>query len=194
MIACEQALCGTLAGGWEKEGELATTTLEFEYLHRKSRCEMLIGRDDISCVIIELGWRNISFLLQKDPPFEYAPYMTLRTCTFFWIFKTYLQIQTLILIGSSLQPLSDKFVHFTSKIRSLEFRNFVQTARKITCTLQNQREVIFDLPYPRDRTASNNSPPPEPNGWTCPGGCPGEDGNRSNWTIHLHQDDPNISG
>ena len=32
----------------EKEGELATTynSLEFEYLHRKSRCEMLIGRDD----------------------------------------------------------------------------------------------------------------------------------------------------
>ena len=25
MIACEQALCGTLAGGREKEGELATT-------------------------------------------------------------------------------------------------------------------------------------------------------------------------
>ena len=25
----------------------ATTSLEFEYLHRKSRCEMLIGGDDI---------------------------------------------------------------------------------------------------------------------------------------------------
>ena len=55
MIACKQALRGTLAGGREKEGELATTTLEFEYLHRKSRWEMLIGRDDISCVIIKLG-------------------------------------------------------------------------------------------------------------------------------------------
>ena len=55
MIACEQALCGTLAGGWEKEGDLATTTLELKYLHRKSRCEMLIGRDDISNDVITLG-------------------------------------------------------------------------------------------------------------------------------------------
>ena len=39
----------------EKEGELATTSLEFEYLHRKSRCEMLIGRDDIRNDVITLG-------------------------------------------------------------------------------------------------------------------------------------------
>ena len=43
LIAFEQALRGALAA--EKERELATTSLEFEYLHRKSRCEMLIGRD-----------------------------------------------------------------------------------------------------------------------------------------------------
>ena len=40
---------------WQKEGELAITSLEFEYLHRKSRCEMLIGRDDISYDVITLG-------------------------------------------------------------------------------------------------------------------------------------------
>ena len=40
---------------WQKEGELATTSLEFEYLHRKSRCEMLIGGDDISNDVITLG-------------------------------------------------------------------------------------------------------------------------------------------
>ena len=34
-LACEQALQSTLAVGWEKEGELATTSLEFEYLHQK---------------------------------------------------------------------------------------------------------------------------------------------------------------
>ena len=39
----------------EKEGELATTSLEFEYLHRKSRCEMLIGGDDISNDVTTLG-------------------------------------------------------------------------------------------------------------------------------------------
>ena len=39
----------------EKEGELATTSLEFEYLHRKSPCEMLIGGDYISNDVINLG-------------------------------------------------------------------------------------------------------------------------------------------
>ena len=47
-LACEQALRGALAAGREKEGELATTSLKFEYLYRKGRCEMLIGGDDIS--------------------------------------------------------------------------------------------------------------------------------------------------
>ena len=54
-VTCEQALRGALAAGREKEGELATTSLEFEYLHRKSRCEMLIGGDDISNDVITLG-------------------------------------------------------------------------------------------------------------------------------------------
>ena len=34
--------------GRKKEGDLATTSLEFEYPHGKSRCEMLIGGDYIS--------------------------------------------------------------------------------------------------------------------------------------------------
>ena len=45
-------LSGTL---WQKEGEFAITSLEFEYLHRKSRCEMLIGGGDISNDVITLG-------------------------------------------------------------------------------------------------------------------------------------------
>ena len=36
IVACEQALWGTLTVGREKEGELGTTSLEFEYLQRKS--------------------------------------------------------------------------------------------------------------------------------------------------------------
>ena len=31
LLACEQALQGTLVAGWEKEGELATMSLEFEF-------------------------------------------------------------------------------------------------------------------------------------------------------------------
>ena len=46
---------GALAAGLEKEGELETTSLEFEYLHRKSQCKMLIGGDDISNDVITLG-------------------------------------------------------------------------------------------------------------------------------------------
>jgi len=45
-LACEQVLRGALAVGWEKEGELATTSQEFEYLHRKSQYKLLIGGDD----------------------------------------------------------------------------------------------------------------------------------------------------
>ena len=52
-LACEQALQG--AAGREKEGQLATTSLEFEYLHRKSPSEMLIGGNDISNDVITLG-------------------------------------------------------------------------------------------------------------------------------------------
>ena len=55
ILACEQAVRGALSAGREREGELATTFLEFEYLHRKSRREMLIGGDDISNDVITLG-------------------------------------------------------------------------------------------------------------------------------------------
>ena len=41
--------------GQEKGGELATTSQEFEYLHRKIQCNMLIGGDNISNDIITLG-------------------------------------------------------------------------------------------------------------------------------------------
>ena len=36
--------------------------MEFEYLHRKSRCEMLIGGDDISNDVITLGTCFIQYL------------------------------------------------------------------------------------------------------------------------------------
>ena len=50
-LACEH-LRVALAVEREKERELATSFLDFEYLHRKSRCEMLIGGDDISYDVI----------------------------------------------------------------------------------------------------------------------------------------------
>ena len=50
--------------GQEKEGELATLSLEFEYLHRKCQCEMLIGRDDISMQRCHYPWRVLSHVFQ----------------------------------------------------------------------------------------------------------------------------------
>ena len=55
LVASKQALRGALAAGREQEQELATTSLEIEYLHQKSLCKMLIGGDDISNDIITLG-------------------------------------------------------------------------------------------------------------------------------------------
>ena len=49
-LACEQVLQGALAARREKEGELATTSLD-----RKSRREILIGGDDISNDVITTG-------------------------------------------------------------------------------------------------------------------------------------------
>ena len=72
-VACEQALLGTRAVGQEKEGELATTSLEFEYLHQKSRCGILIGIDDTTNNVTTLGTFFFSvclhlhsFLLRAD--------------------------------------------------------------------------------------------------------------------------------
>ena len=57
--------------GWQKEEELATTSLEFEYLFQKSRCEMLIGGDDISNDIITLAmW--FSMLVYIGARFRFA--------------------------------------------------------------------------------------------------------------------------
>ena len=57
LLACEQALAAFRRRGGKKKESLQLTynSLEFEYLHRKSRCEMLIGRDDISNDVITLG-------------------------------------------------------------------------------------------------------------------------------------------
>ena len=51
MIACEQALWGALwqwAGKGRRACNYSCTSCNFEYLHQKSLCKMLIGGDDIS--------------------------------------------------------------------------------------------------------------------------------------------------
>ena len=48
-------LSGVLWLQREREGELSATSLEFEYLHRKSRYEMVIGGYDIGNDVTTLG-------------------------------------------------------------------------------------------------------------------------------------------
>ena len=62
-----------VAAGREKEGKLATTSLEFEYLHQKSQCEMLIGRDDISIDVITLGTCFSIFFFYVHACFRFTP-------------------------------------------------------------------------------------------------------------------------
>ena len=66
--------------GREKERELAITSLEFEYLHRKSRCEMLIGGNDFSNDVITLGARVLFFsrVVVSSPSFSRPAAITPR--------------------------------------------------------------------------------------------------------------------
>ena len=69
--ACDQALRGPLVAGREKEEEFPTTSVEFKYLHRNRRCEILIGGDDISNDVITLG-TCFSMFVNIRPFFRFA--------------------------------------------------------------------------------------------------------------------------
>ena len=69
-LACKRALHVALAMGREKDGGLATTSLEFEYLHRKSQCKMLISGGYISNGIITLG-RSFSMFVSSRARFRF---------------------------------------------------------------------------------------------------------------------------
>ena len=71
-LTCEQDLRGALAVGRDKEGELATTSLEFENLHRKSRSDMLISRDDISIDVIVMLGTCFSMFVFNRASFRFA--------------------------------------------------------------------------------------------------------------------------
>ena len=55
VVSVRASFPGGSGGRAGKEGELATSSLEFEYLHRKTRCEMPIGGGDIGNDVITLG-------------------------------------------------------------------------------------------------------------------------------------------
>ena len=81
-LACERALRSALAAGREKEGELATTSLKFEYLHRKSRFETLIGEDDISN---EVTWYVFIALQVSQGLAICKKFLVLFSGTWIWI-------------------------------------------------------------------------------------------------------------
>ena len=55
VVSVRASFPGGSGGRAGKEGELATSSLEFEYLHRKTRCEMPIGGGGIGNDVITLG-------------------------------------------------------------------------------------------------------------------------------------------
>ena len=55
VVSVRASFPGGSGGRAGKEGELATSSLEFECLHRKTRCEMPIGGGDIGNDVITLG-------------------------------------------------------------------------------------------------------------------------------------------
>ena len=55
VLSVRASFPGGYGGRAGKEGEPATSSLEFEYLHRKTRCEMPIGGGDIGNDVITLG-------------------------------------------------------------------------------------------------------------------------------------------
>jgi len=95
-----------------------------------------------------------------------------------------LHIHTLILIGhsspSTLRQIPAFFLHNT--VRS----HRVNCARNDMYFEESKRTFfICPIPYPRDRTASNNSPPRARRAGLVPGVARG-DGNKSNWTMHYN--------
>ena len=75
-------LSGRSDGGREKEGELATTSLKFENLRRRSRCQMLIGGDYISklhYIYITLVLSTISSYISTLHYISKLRYITLVT-------------------------------------------------------------------------------------------------------------------
>ena len=83
--------------GAGKGGRACNSSLEFEYLHRKSRCEMLIDGDDISDDIITLGtclhsrsfplradWRKSDSSVDGEPQVEFK--FQRRSCKLSFLF------------------------------------------------------------------------------------------------------------
>ena len=58
-LAYEQALRGALVTWWEKEGGLATSSLEFEYLHRKSQAKCWLAEMTLVMTLLPLALFNV---------------------------------------------------------------------------------------------------------------------------------------
>ena len=74
IIAYEQVLRGALVAGWQKETELATTSLEFHYLHQKSQCKIPIGGMTLVMMSLPLAraFTCLSFFVYIRAHFSFA--------------------------------------------------------------------------------------------------------------------------
>ena len=67
VVSVRASFPGGSSGRAGKEGELATSSLEFEYVHRKTRCEMPIGGGDIGNDVITFVFFNVCFHSRSFP-------------------------------------------------------------------------------------------------------------------------------
>jgi len=69
------------------------------------------------------------------------------------------------------------FCSSQAETNSIGFPNLFTSGKRCVAIAfdkpRRTKQFFYSPPYPRDKTALNNSPPPGTKGWTCPGGCPG---------------------
>ena len=96
-----------------------------------------------------------------------------------WLLATFQNVTPIFLWESKFSFHTHKLVCPVEILKhTFKYVAFISTASRKLCkkwhVLRNIKENLFfficPTPYPHNRTTSNNSPPPGPTGWTCPGG------------------------
>ena len=115
---------------------------------------------------------------KKENPFEYVSY-----AHSFQIKKHTFKYRLLFPSNHSLTNfciLPKKYVVLSVEVCSHHVNH---TGNNTNFAKSKRRYFLFaPPPFPRDRTTSNNSPPPGPKGWTCREGCPGGKGGWGGWS------------
>ena len=144
-----QVLQGTLVEGQEKKRELATTSLEFEYLHQKNWSKMPIGGDDMLSIPLVHAFTCFSLFVYICADFSFAlikgnitAQSRWRACSqeiikcenWTWLHHTHNLLMTW---SSTLTGSADNKLNQYTRI--LKERNY--NTRRKQWTMKNQREL-----------------------------------------------------